>query len=266
MSPSWWVKIGDFGIAKRVREGDATELRTATGTQGYEAPEIRGYIEVEEDKVSSVYTNVVDIWSLGCVIYKVVAKQVPFQNGRDIKRFCDNRIPFPVQSLQGKLTANGIDFLRSILVANPSDRPSAVVALQHPWLPYEDEYPGSSLQQGSAFPDGKELSASVEAKMENDNNTILASAAEGRRLCIGNLSSVTSKGDLTDFVKGYSVSIPNQTPTDRYSRSRFVEISTRSEAERAIAELSGTELRGSKVETRLVMNEQEERQFFNNTE
>ena len=95
MSPSWCVKIGDFGIAKRVRECDATELRTATGTQGYEAPEIRGYIEVEEGKPSSVYTNVVDIWSFGCVIYNVVAKQVPFRNGRDIKRFCDNRIPFP---------------------------------------------------------------------------------------------------------------------------------------------------------------------------
>lgn len=116
---------------------------------------------MEEDKPSSVYTNVVDIWSLGCVIYRVIAKQVPFQNGRDIKRFCDNRIPFPAQYLQGKLTAKGIDFLQSILVANPSDRPSVVVALQHPWLPHEDEYPGSSLQQGSALPDRKELPASA---------------------------------------------------------------------------------------------------------
>jgi hypothetical protein len=33
MTPSWWVKIGDFGIAKRARDGDTTELRTATGTQ-----------------------------------------------------------------------------------------------------------------------------------------------------------------------------------------------------------------------------------------
>lgn len=161
MSPSWWVKISDFGIAKCVRGGDATELRTATGTPGYEAPEIRGYIEMEEDKLSSVYSNVADIWSLGCVIHEAVAKQVPFQNGKDIKRFCDKKITFPAQSLQEKLTANGIDFIQSILVANPSDRPSAVVALQHPWFLYEDMYPSSSLQQRSTQLDEKKLSTSA---------------------------------------------------------------------------------------------------------
>lgn len=89
---------------------------------------------MEEDKASSVYTNVVDIWSFGCVIYKIMAKQVPFQNGRETKRFCDNRIAFPAQPLQEKLTISGIAFLRSILVPNPQTRPTAELALQHPWL------------------------------------------------------------------------------------------------------------------------------------
>jgi hypothetical protein len=140
-----------------------TELRTATGTQGYEAPEIRGYIEVEEDKPSSVYTNVVDIWSFGCVIYKIVAKHVPFQNGRDIKRFCDNRTSFPAQPLQAKLTTNGIDFLQSILVAKPHARPAAEVALQHPWLLLRDEYVDFLLQQRTETLNENGLSASIEA-------------------------------------------------------------------------------------------------------
>jgi serine/threonine protein kinase len=139
------VKIGDFGIAKRVREGDATELRTATGTQGYEAPEIRGYVEVDEQNPSSVYTNVVDIWSFGCVIYKVAAKQVPFRTGRDIKRFCDKKIPFPAEQLRGKLTTDGIEFLQSVLVPEPLDRPTADVALQHPWLVPDEAYTESHL-------------------------------------------------------------------------------------------------------------------------
>jgi serine/threonine protein kinase len=167
--PSWWVKIGDFGIAKRVRDCDATELRTATGTQGYEAPEIRGYIEVDEDEPSSVYTNVVDIWSFGCVIYRVVAKHVPFQNGREIKRFCDNRIPFPDQPLQGKMTANGIDFLRSTLVAKPSDRPSAEVALKHHWLLHDEPLYPSSLQHRALLIDRNEhakFAAKADAKEE----------------------------------------------------------------------------------------------------
>jgi tetratricopeptide (TPR) repeat protein len=133
-TPSWWVKIGDFGIAKRVRDGDATELRTATGTQGYEAPEIRGYVEVDEQNPSSIYTNVVDIWSFGCVIYKIVAKQVPFKTGRDIKLFCDERKSFPAEPLQGKLTIDGIDFLKSVLIPKAPARPTADVALRHPWL------------------------------------------------------------------------------------------------------------------------------------
>lgn len=99
MQPSWWIKIGDFGISKRVRDWDVTELRTATGTQGYEAPEIRGYVEADELNLSSVYTNVVDIWSFGCVIYKVVTRHVPFQNGREIKRYCDLKCSFPTQPL-----------------------------------------------------------------------------------------------------------------------------------------------------------------------
>ena len=165
IQPSWWVKIGDFGIAKPVRDCDATELRTATGTQGYEAPEIRGYVEVDEHDPSSVYTNVVDIWSLGCVIYKAVAKHVPFQNGRDIKRFCDKRILFPTQPLQGKLTADGIEFLRSILVAEPNARPTVDIALQHPWLVLDEEQVESAPHTAIEILNSEKFSAALEAHM-----------------------------------------------------------------------------------------------------
>ena len=35
------------------------------------------------------------------------------------------------------------------------------------------------------------------------NEAVLASAAEGRRLYIGNLAYATTEGELTDFFKGY---------------------------------------------------------------
>lgn len=41
-SPGFWVKIGDFGITKRVPH-DGTSLRTEIGTLGYVAPEVLGY-------------------------------------------------------------------------------------------------------------------------------------------------------------------------------------------------------------------------------
>lgn len=38
-----------------------------------------------------------------------------------------------------------------------------------------------------------------------DANAVLASAAEGRRLYIGNLAYATTEGELKDFFKGYLV-------------------------------------------------------------
>jgi RNA recognition motif-containing protein len=37
------------------------------------------------------------------------------------------------------------------------------------------------------------------------NDAVLASAAEGRRLYIGNLAYATTEGELKDFFKGYLV-------------------------------------------------------------
>jgi ser/thr/tyr protein kinase RAD53 len=149
---------------------------------------------VEEDKPSSVYTNVVDIWSFGCVIYKVAAKHVPFPSGREIKRFCDKRIPFPAQSLEGKLTTSGIDFLKSILVARPLDRPTADVALKHPWLLFQDEDGDSSEQQNSKLVDVKEISDLSEAKMEGNIEVSLTT------LCVGNLSYAATAEDFAIFL------------------------------------------------------------------
>lgn len=88
----------------------------------------------------------------------------------------------------------------------------------------------------------------------NNNDAVLASAAEGRRLYIGNLAYATTEGELKEFFKGYlveSVSIPKNPRTDRPVGYAFVDLSTPSEAERAIAELSGKEILERKVSVQL---------------
>jgi calcium/calmodulin-dependent protein kinase I len=52
------IKIADFGLAKLLRESDF--MATACGTPGYVAPEI---LE------SRPYTDKVDSWSLGVILY-----------------------------------------------------------------------------------------------------------------------------------------------------------------------------------------------------
>ncbi|KAH6856430.1 hypothetical protein B0I37DRAFT_75595 [Chaetomium sp. MPI-CAGE-AT-0009] len=87
-----------------------------------------------------------------------------------------------------------------------------------------------------------------------NNDAVLASAAEGRRLYIGNLAYATTEGELKEFFKGYlveSVSIPKNPRTDRPVGYAFVDLSTPTEAERAIAELSGKEILERKVSVQL---------------
>ncbi|KAK4061205.1 uncharacterized protein Triagg1_10377 [Trichoderma aggressivum f. europaeum] len=86
------------------------------------------------------------------------------------------------------------------------------------------------------------------------NEAASASAAEGRRLYIGNLAYATTEGELKDFFKSYlveSVSIPKNPRTDRPVGYAFVDLSTPNEADRAIAELSGKEILERKVSVQL---------------
>ncbi|KAH7136472.1 RNP domain protein [Dactylonectria macrodidyma] len=86
------------------------------------------------------------------------------------------------------------------------------------------------------------------------NEAASASAAEGRRLYIGNLAYATTEEELKAFFKSYlveSVSIPKNPRTDRPVGYAFVDLSTPTEAERAIEELSGKEILERKVSVQL---------------
>ena len=64
------VKLGDFGISKQIQPQATTALHTQVSTRIYAAPEVLG---LDSNSETSVYTNSVDIWSLGCVIYELLA-------------------------------------------------------------------------------------------------------------------------------------------------------------------------------------------------
>lgn len=99
----------------------------------YQAPEISGYIEELEE--SSIYTNAVDMWSLGCVIYTLSTKgEVPFPTSSAVNRYCNGRQHFPEEALSTRLTSGGVEFVKKLLVRLPSDRITAETALQAPWL------------------------------------------------------------------------------------------------------------------------------------
>jgi|TARA_B110000285_G_C14532300_1_gene341340 polo-like kinase 1 len=68
------IKIGDFGLATQLeREGD--KRMSLCGTPNYIAPEV-----LETDG----HSYEVDVWSLGCIIYTLLAGKPPFE-AADVK-------------------------------------------------------------------------------------------------------------------------------------------------------------------------------------
>ena len=105
-----------------------------------------------------------------------------------------------------------------------------------------------------------------------ENEAVIAAAAEGRRLYIGNLAYATTEGELKSFFTGYSVyvlsinllelhmywflfsettSIPTNPRTTRPVGYAFVDLSTADEAQKAIQELAGKFILERKVSVQL---------------
>ncbi|KAF9890377.1 hypothetical protein FE257_006045 [Aspergillus nanangensis] len=153
---NWWVKIGDFGISKRVNH-ELTALYTSIGTPLYMAPEVTG--DLDTDEPTSRYDNAVDMWSLGCVLYKVATQAVPFPARRSLRRFC-NGGAFPEQPLLDRITPEGTEFVKGLLVPDPGGRLSAESALNNSWLSQRRRPSEDSIR--SASPEKPEVPEKLE--------------------------------------------------------------------------------------------------------
>jgi len=128
------VKLGDFGISKRIQPQATTTFHTQVSTQIYGAPEVLG---LDSNSETSVYTNSVDIWSLGCVIYELLVGTRLFASGKQVSRYCYGNLLFPedkLKELSPPTDDTGISLIRSMLSIQPEDRPTAEDALGSAWL------------------------------------------------------------------------------------------------------------------------------------
>jgi len=119
------VKLADFGLSKIVSQ--QLIMQTACGTPGYVAPEIlqaRGY-----DKE-------VDMWSIGVITYILLCGFPPFYNEKLqllFEQIMRADYDFPAD-YWSEISDNAKDFIRKLLVVEPSKRMNSEQALQHPWL------------------------------------------------------------------------------------------------------------------------------------
>ncbi|KXT03719.1 hypothetical protein AC578_5142 [Pseudocercospora eumusae] len=113
----------------------------------------------------------------------------------------------------------------------------------------------TTLNEPSATAEGANVGQGGDKPINaSQNEAVIASAAEGRRLYIGNLAYATTEGELKEFFKDYLVettSIPTNPRTTRPVGYAFVDVSTPSEAERAINDLNGKTILDRKVSVQL---------------
>ncbi|KAI5794064.1 hypothetical protein FPQ18DRAFT_163482 [Pyronema domesticum] len=133
----------------------APPMRTPAANRGVKRP--------KSDKTP--YSQAVDIWSLGCVIYCLLTGKPPFegQNQDDMCRLV-TRGGFDKSRLKefvGTDNEDCVNFIEGLLQVRPENRPTEADALQHRWLRSETgEDVEDSMEYESSQVQGVQYSAS----------------------------------------------------------------------------------------------------------
>lgn len=165
--PQWRVKLGDFGISKRTTD-DTVLQTTGIYSQAYCAPEMRGFVRDRCKTDNYVYTSLVDIWSLGVIAFEMLAKERPFPKTADVVSYYDGEAGFPAEELLNvPVSPACVDFLAMLLQPRPSGRPTAVKALENPWLESHQWKEAESEDDASEVPHSESI---VPAEMSREGD------------------------------------------------------------------------------------------------
>jgi serine/threonine protein kinase len=133
--PHWWIKLADFGFTKQKEENK--KYNTVVGRLDYQAPEIVLRLK-SNNKVACEYDKLVDIWSSGCVIFRLLTSETPFKEDQ-LKSYYDGTMQFPAEKLVPSVGEDYISLLNGMLKAKPEHRWTAEQALKTPLLKHVGE-------------------------------------------------------------------------------------------------------------------------------
>jgi len=143
------VKLSDFGLSKVVKDND-TFLKTFCGTLLYCAPEVFPHYDTHIEgrnrkrarrngKKYHSYSQSVDIWSLGAVLWLSLCGQTPFEGVMDatgkgmFERIMSTPLDITPLQIYGATPA-AIDLCVHMLQTDPSDRPTPRQCCRHTWF------------------------------------------------------------------------------------------------------------------------------------
>jgi phosphate ABC transporter phosphate-binding protein len=113
------VKILDFGLARPAKEASGlTEAGTILGTPHYMAP---------EQAVGGDISPRSDLFSLGCVLYRLLAGETPFAGGNTVAVLMATALndPRPLREVNTAVPLPLADLVTRLLAKNPADRPAS---------------------------------------------------------------------------------------------------------------------------------------------
>ena len=106
-------------------------LRTYAGTPAYMAPEVTS---LEFERVGT-YTQKADCWSLGVILYMMLAGRSPFPDGSDLtERILSGRYRPMTGVRWDRVSREARHLIRSLLEVDLERRLSSNKILQHPWI------------------------------------------------------------------------------------------------------------------------------------
>ncbi|CAI9780762.1 unnamed protein product [Fraxinus pennsylvanica] len=127
------VKLADFGMAKHLT-GYAANL-SLKGSPYWMAPELlQSVMQVD---ASSDLALAVDIWSLGCTIIEMFNGKPPwseYEGAAALFKVLKDTPPIPET-----MSADGKEFLHCCFRRKPTDRPTARMLLEHPFVKYSHQ-------------------------------------------------------------------------------------------------------------------------------
>lgn len=117
------LKLIDFGSSKLL-EG-TEKMNLSCGSVSYMAPEV----------LEKNYTSLCDLWSLGVIIFVLLSGYMPFSGGTPVlmEKIRKGDIKWKPQ-IWSKISPQACDFVKALLMLDPSQRLTAEAALEHPWI------------------------------------------------------------------------------------------------------------------------------------